>query len=67
MDLVQHTLLAIFAGAVALPITQGNIIMMGPGYHSITDLFRTGMVLGLTAWALWALAAIFYLPLVGLR
>lgn len=47
--------------------TQGNIIMMGPGYHSITDLFRTGIVLGLTAWALWALAAVFYFPLVGLR
>ncbi len=47
--------------------TQGNIIMMGPGYHSITDLFRTGIVVGLTAWALWALAAVFYFPLVGLR
>lgn len=47
--------------------TQGNIIMMGPGYHSTADLFRSGLVVGFAAWALWALAAIFYFPIVGLR
>jgi solute carrier family 13 (sodium-dependent dicarboxylate transporter), member 2/3/5 len=47
--------------------TQSNIIMMGPGYHGTTDLFRSGVAVGLAAWALWALAAIFYFPLVGLR
>lgn len=46
--------------------TMGNIIMFGTGYYTVTEQLKSACGLGLVAWALWALTAVVWFPVIGL-
>ncbi|MCD7098621.1 DASS family sodium-coupled anion symporter [Stenotrophomonas sp. MMGLT7] len=46
--------------------TMTNIIMYGPGYFTVAEQLKSSILLGLIAWALWAVTALTWFPLIGL-
>ncbi len=60
--------LAILMGyALFLPFnTMGNIIMFGAGYYTVSEQIKASCFVGLAAWALWALTAFIWFPLINL-
>jgi anion transporter len=57
----------LMAYALFLPFnTMPNIIMYGAGYYTVAEQIKSSTAVGLMAWALWALTAIVWFPLIGL-
>ena len=53
--------------ALFLPFnTMGNIIMFGAGYYTVSEQLKAAFAVGIFAWAVWAVAAVFWFPLIGL-
>lgn len=53
--------------ALFLPFnTMGNIIMFGAGYYTVTEQLKSSLLIGLMAWALWAVTAVVWFPMIGL-
>lgn len=46
--------------------TMSNIIMIGAGYFTLGEQFKSAMYVGLFAWVVWAITAIVWFPLIGL-
>lgn len=55
------------AYALFLPFnTMGNIIMFGAGYYSVTEQFKSAMILGAISWGLWIITAFTWWRVIGL-
>lgn len=53
--------------ALFLPFnTMGNIIMFGAGYYTVSEQLKAAFAVGLFSWAVWAIAAVVWFPLIGL-